>query len=191
MVSYMWHTAAVDTQGVLQHIPTSPPGHGGHSKSHSLWQALLLFTVTRSRDCHPVWSLQRGAAGPPGRSAGGEGCPPARLPAGVGRSRHACRDAQVSAACLLLMCGCCRTAGISRSEQVANSSSPPPGAAFGQETLGTFAGFSSFDLLGSFLWPKGLSLLHPHILYERRPCIKPGFPFAVLLLLWASLWGTS
>lgn len=50
----------------------------------------------------------------------------------------------MSAECLFVLCGCRRTAGTSRSEQVANSSNPAPDAAFGQETLGAFAGLTAF-----------------------------------------------
>lgn len=162
-------------------------GGGGHPKPH---RALLLSTATCCRDDHPVWSLKRSEAWSPGRSAGGDGCPSAG-------SLQVCAapgmPAEVHRCLWDVLSGCCSTARISRSEQVANSGNPAPGAAFGQETLGAVAGLTACDWLGSFLclWSKGLSLLHPHSFLEHRPCFKPGLPFAAVLLLWAWLWGTS
>lgn len=99
----------------------------------------------------PAWCPQRRAAGPLRRSVGRGSRPAAQLWAGVGSSRHACRDVGVSEG--RQIGSCCRTAGISRGEQVANRGDAAPSAGFGQITLGAkvsaFAGLTAFDWLGS------------------------------------------
>lgn len=134
-LSHIGYTAAVDTQGVLQHGPCTPWTWGPLQTPQTVTGSPPLHSDTEqglswSRDYHPAWSLQGSAAGSSGRSEGGDGCPlpPARLPASLARSRCACRDAQVSAGCIFLVCVCLRTAGISMSKQGANSDNPAPGA---------------------------------------------------------------
>lgn len=142
----MFHTAAADSQGVLQHMPMDM---GGPPKPHILCDSLS--TVTRSR----VLELRSGVV-PAEESS--------RTPRQVCRTRWLpicsapCRHGQVQGCLqrctsvhLFLMCGCRRTAGVRRSEKVANSSNPAPGAAFGRVTLGAFAGSTAFGWLGSFL----------------------------------------
>lgn len=145
----MFHTAGADTQGVLHHMPMDM---GGPPKPHILCDSLS--TVTRSR----VLELRSGVV-PAEESS--------RIPRQVCRTRWLpicsapCRRGQVQGCLqrctsvhLFLICGCHRTAGVRRSEQseqVANSSNPAPGAAFGRVTLGAFAGSTAFGWLGSFL----------------------------------------
>lgn len=191
----------MNTQGLSHHVPHSsswhpgcftthahvPPGHGGATKTpYTLWQPLHSDTEQGSGT-----TIRRGAC------RGEQQDPQAGLQDEVAAHLLGSLQAWEVQGCLqrctsvhlFLICGCHRTAGVRRSEQVANSSNPAPGAAFGRVTLGAFAGSTAFGWLGSFLWlwSKGLSLLHPHSLYEQRHCFKPGVSFAVVLLLWASL----